>query len=167
MHIANALASTTWPLSHWMIAYIYLKVIIEARALLDPTIYSDNKQKLQEVSNSKRTLQIGTAVVVLLCVIDAWCFYTVYYRSHPCCFDLDFYTFINDVFVIAMILIWLVAIRKLLREVKAADKLVPNRRLFMLHQVSITAFSVTLILQIVLVQLGNFVRGDRPGTPVH
>jgi hypothetical protein len=51
--VASSILSMAWPLSHWMVTYIYLKVIIEASALLDPSIYSNNEQKLRVVSQQK------------------------------------------------------------------------------------------------------------------
>jgi hypothetical protein len=64
--------STQWAfqiLTHWTVAYIYTKVVIETRALLDKDIHLNNQQKLATVEGTKRKLKLAWVPVILLSLV--------------------------------------------------------------------------------------------------
>lgn len=55
-------------LANWTIAYIYMKAVIETRALLDKQIHQNNFAKLHSVSKSKRKLKLASFLVLIVCL---------------------------------------------------------------------------------------------------
>jgi hypothetical protein len=129
---AFALTGLSEPLVHLYICLIYLRVSTEVTYLLDKNIYLENQSTLADFDRKKRNLLVFFFINVVLCVGLGLLTLIAYTRA-----SLGLLSFISDwlfiIFQFAYFLIWAWALYALYRDIKHANMLLPNKRIFVLH----------------------------------
>lgn len=157
--IALSINTSSDMISHWTVSYVYLTVILEMEALLDKETHMSSYDKLNEITASKGKLKIWSVLAVTLCVIDGVICYVGFMIDDV--FLIVGTQFVLVCFNIAFLYIWGYALIKLNRRIKNADKLIPNKRLFMMHGTVLVLYIVWNIVFLVCFSWAYYATGDK------
>jgi len=141
------------PLAHWIVSYAYLLAVAETEALLDIDIYFSNIEKLSNVDQKKHKLGIASVIVMVLCLIDGIVAY--YAWITPTYIAYYFASYFSLVINLIFLALWGVALIKLNKQVKNAKALFPNRKLFLLHGITLVLAGVFELLGVLTYQIAQ------------
>jgi hypothetical protein len=145
------------PLSHWIVAYTYIKVILELNALLDKDILLNNSQKIKELSDKKRSLTRTSVVAVTVCVVDgAICYYGFLANDGVLIVGTQFGCVLLDLIFLA---VWGYALVTLSKKVKH-ERLIPNRRMFVYHGICLVSYVFFNLIFLVALSLTAINEGE-------
>jgi len=128
---------------HWIITATYLKVSFETRMLLNKNTYISTAVDLVQVDRFRcclTTFNVLISILILLIAISLY-FGGRYLIEH---YEFNvFYTVaINSSLVlqIGCLLAWAWTLMRLYKDFKYTDKLLPNKRIFILHGSLLTLY---------------------------
>ena len=146
-------------LSHLIVSYAYLKVIIELKALMDKQIHLKNYEKLAEVSKEKARLFRVTVALAALCVADGiYCLCGFLFRSVKNIIISQFVVVTQD---FSFLCLWGLSLIMLNRKVKQSKQLIPNRLLFCLHGSVLVCYVVFNTIFLITFSLSYDADGDK------
>ena len=145
-------------LSHYIVAFAYIKVILELNALLDKDILLNNVEKIEAISKKKRHLVYASFVAVSLCLVDgALCYVGFLEKNMTIVVLTQFGCVILDISFLA---IWGYALITLNKKVKH-EKLIPNRQVFTLHGLCLVSYVFFNLLFLVTLSLTAVLEGEQ------
>ena len=141
-HIFYAIAYSFENYVHWMFCYIYLKLQIEVKYLLDNRIYTANQEIIMQRNRQNFCLEIANILNIMISIgllllsrrIDK--------------------TYILILQILAglqtvYLLTWAYALCQLFSRFKASEHLLPKKQVFVTHAVLLTAYLLCTIIEIV------------------
>jgi len=126
-----ALITGTELMIHWLITQSYIKVAYETKFILDRDVLFNDPVKLAAVRRFKRIMKCANVAMTLLILAIAVCFYVanktgnllLNYIANICWLVLpSFFT-----------IMWAWPLYKLYRDTRNSKKLLPNKKIFILH----------------------------------
>ena len=132
---------------HWMFCYIYLKLQIEVKYLLDSRIYTTNQDIILKRNRENFCLEVVNILNALISVGilagDIW-------------MD-DFYNYLIDWIVTGLELVYLVtwsySLWSLFTKFKSSKHLLPRSRVYITHAILITAYLLCQIISTVMEEI--------------
>jgi len=148
-----ALLNGSEAICHWIITYTYIKVAYQTNQLLDPLVYFDDQEKIEQASKFNRNLKVTNAVVVFLIIALSvliqigYQFEATDETTGGLIFWVGNYGTVSleAIFTIA----WGVVLINLLRKVKTNPNLLPNKNMFIQHWFYLCAFVVLYLLTVI------------------
>ena len=125
--IANAFDG----LIHWVITQSYIKVANETSQILDLRVHLNDPEKRAEVSQFKLRIKIANVLFPLLVLACSVCIYFGYKLENAWFYNIGSYGWLS--LVTSFTLTWGWMLYKLYRDTVHSKKLLPNKRIFILH----------------------------------
>lgn len=140
-----------------MVCYIYLLVTFQTDALLDKDVILNNQDRIASVERKKKCLMLASIVVVLLSLAVAVMygigFTYIYHKRGPRLLIAAMYLSVASIGV--FLAIWALALAKLYNKVKNQEALLPNKKVFLLHGISLFLLVFFLSMNIGLQEWGD------------
>lgn len=137
----------------WIITVTYIKVSFETRMLLDKDTYFKSAADLVAVQKFKCWFTVSNVLGSLLILFFAL---TIYFGLHK---DIAKLLYVSDLmqlsFQFLCLLAWGLTLIRLYRDIKNSEKLLPNKRLFTFHGLSLATYLLLYALADLLAYLGE------------
>lgn len=145
-----ASAMLTGQIAQWLISQIYVRVIIELNALLSSDIHFGSAKASEKFQRQKLLLYVCSGFAILACCVSAYLGYIGLYDI-PHDFSVRMFwiqAYVGQGIDLLFLIVWATALVKLLRQVKVADKLIPNGKMFIAHAILLSIYFVMILLTI-------------------
>ena len=161
--LIQALALTGENTVHWVITDAYIRTAFQTKMFLKLGTYFDARQTeviVRRFKNCMRAVNLIVAVVIVsLSILYVFAYIRVYHgKKGLILFYLAFYLTIS--FQTICTIAWGVTLCALYRHVKASDKLLPNKKYFILHGVLLTSYLLMTFIGILLQTIYEFNQND-------
>jgi len=134
-------------LIHYVITQLYLRVSFETKAILDREVLFNNAGKLAEVEQFKTRMKWANFLCPLLVLGFSVCQYIALKNETKVVFyDVGFYGWL--IMVTVFTITWGWTLHKLYRDTKLSEKLLPDKRIFVLHGSLLVLFLLVLAINI-------------------
>lgn len=157
--IALSINTSSDVVSHWLVAYAYLRVIFDMEALLDKETHMSNYAKIDEISQNKKKLIVASVVAISVCLLDGLaCYFGFIINS---LFFIIGTQFVCVTLNFIFLGVWGYALIKLNSRIKLAEKLMPNRRMFSMHGTVLICYILFNLVFLVAISMAYFATGDK------
>jgi hypothetical protein len=149
--ITNAVYLGADNFCHWIIAAIYIKVSFETRMLLKKDTYLKSASELESVNLFRccfATANITISIFIIL--ISITLYLAVVLNSKVLIAVTDNSTL---VFQFVFMLAWALTLINLYRDIKHSDKLLPNKRMFLLHGCLLTSYLFIYACNLIMIHV--------------
>jgi hypothetical protein len=128
-----------------MVCFVYLRVSVETRALLNKDAFVAGEALFSKVEWSTEKLYVANAWVIVFCVAIGigyllalkwsiiWLFISLGYLSAAT--------------IAAFLIAWGIALNRLNQQIRLCNGLVPNQKLFVCHRVAVFASVIFIFLE--------------------
>lgn len=126
---------------------VYIKACYRTKQILNPQSYLTDPEKIAQVKRFERCLLFANVAVILFAVgISAM----IWVAEDPDTKEYSIAQYLEGIFFWVCLVIWGLALIKLYRDVKQSEKILPNKRIFVVHGTLLTFFALSYILEQVL-----------------
>ncbi len=126
---------------HWIITSTYIKVSFETRMLIDKNTYIKSAAELVKVDRFRCFLTTSNVIIsVLILLISITAYFGVILDKHMLHLDTVYSSFVLQ---IGCLFAWAWILIRLYKDIEHSEKLLPNKRIFILHA---SLLSVYLLL---------------------
>ena len=115
---------------HWVITQSYLRVAYETKFILDRGVLQNDPDKIAAVHRFKRNMVVANILCPLLILAFSVCIYFGFYKDNPFYF-IGYYGWLAMIAIFTLTWGW--TLFKLYRDTVHSKKLLPNKKIFILH----------------------------------
>jgi len=145
MPITAALLFAFQNICHWIITDTYIRVSFETRMLLKKETYMNAAAHLDEVTESRRKLTIANVCAGILIMAMSTCFYVGNRREDGYLLQM-IAAYSELVFQMGCMVAWACTLVRLYKDINHSEKLLPKKRIFILHGSLLVAYLLVFAL---------------------
>lgn len=146
--IAGSINAAAELSTHWIITATYIRVAYEARQMVNLDVYINNPEMMAEIDSFNRSMLVANIVAAIFIAANVACFAIEGALDIGKLFVIQDYTF--QIMLWTMLAAWACALIKLYREVKHSEKLLPDKKLFILHGSLLTVYLILYLIQTIV-----------------
>jgi len=151
--IPDALYFATDNLIHWIIAVTYIRASFETRMLLDKNTYALIYAVDVSVRKFRCWLTLSNILVTIIILVISACEY--FGDTYQFLRLLAVSDYSSVTFQFLCMIAWTWTLVRLYKDIKHAEKLLPNKRLFKIHGILLAIYMVLSVLNQVILVIAN------------
>ena len=137
-YLMSASAAAVSGLVHWVITQSYLRVAYETSQIIDKGVLFNDRDKLAAVYRFKTRIKIANVLCPCLILAFSVCIYFGMKNENGLFYNIGWYGWLALVTIFTLTWGW--TLHKLYRDTKRSKKLLPDKRIFILHGSLLVSF---------------------------